>query len=650
MDDVHALARSTSRRLVVLYGSETGNSQDVAERVVREAKARHYAPVFMPMESYDVRTLPSERYVVFVTSTTGQGDEPKNMKSFWRFLLRRGLSTSALTNVSYSVFGLGDSGYQKYNIVAKKLFRRLEGLGAHAVHELGLGDDQHPLGYEAALNPWLSGLWKAMRQICPLPVQLNDPSDEELANAPLPAARFQIDVTDSAGVEAETSREHFERLLEAHRALRIAVAAADACDASVMFSKSEYEARDCREKTYYDGSVRENRCLTSMDAVKDVHHLEFESADGSTLAYEPGDVLGVVPFAIGADDERVAQLIERLGMSSDAWVRVYPALAPTTKSDFPWVELKYLIAGGVDIDSASPRRYFFEAMSHFAEEKHEKERLQYFASAEGAVDLYKYNQRERRTVCEIFDDFSSLKPTLEWLLQVCPHSHERYYSISSSPAADTAQTGAIHITVASVKWTTPMKRERTGLCSSWLTSIDTGTKIAFSICKGSISLSPPEVPLILVGPGTGIAPFRSFVRSRMLETAGSSTAGDILVIFGCRDDQRDYLYKEEWEKLEDSGSLVGSNGLGGIVVAFSRAPGQTKKYVQDRIKDEAKRVWTLLESGAKVFVAGSAEKMPTAVRMAIQDVVKTHGSLDDEESARYVNKLDMSGRYFVDAW
>ena len=136
----------------------------------------------------------------------------------------------------------------------------------------------------------------------------------------------------------------------------------------------------------------------------------------------------------------------------------------------------------------------------------------------------------------------------------------------------------------------------------------------------------------------------------MLETAGSSTAGDILVIFGCRDDQRDYLYKEEWEKLEDSGSLVGSNGLGGIVVAFSRAPGQTKKYVQDRIKDEAKRVWTLLESGAKVFVAGSAEKMPTAVRMAIQDVVKTHGSLDDEESARYVNKLDMSGRYFVDAW
>ena len=145
-------------------------------------------------------------------------------------------------------------------------------------------------------------------------------------------------------------------------------------------------------------------------------------------------------------------------MSSDAWVRVYPALAPTTKSDFPWVELKYLIAGGFDIYSASPRRYFFEAMSHFAEEKHEKERLQYFASAEGAVDLYKYNQRERRTVCEIFDDFSSLKPTLEWLLQVCPHLHERYYSISSSPAADTAQTGAIHITVASVKLTTPMKR------------------------------------------------------------------------------------------------------------------------------------------------------------------------------------------------
>lgn len=155
----HPCPSAAERRLLVLYGSETGNSQDVAERVVRESKLRHYSPVLMAMESYDVRLLPSERLVIFVASTTGQGDEPRNMKSFWRFLLRRSLTASALAKLSFAVFGLGDSGYQKYNVTAKKLFRRMQGLGAIAVHSLGLGDDQHPLGYDGSLTPWLSGLW-----------------------------------------------------------------------------------------------------------------------------------------------------------------------------------------------------------------------------------------------------------------------------------------------------------------------------------------------------------------------------------------------------------------------------------------------------------------------------------------------------------
>ena len=76
------------RRVLVLYGSETGNSQDVAERIVREAKLKHYAPILMSMESYDIKTLPNESCVVFVTSTTGQGEEPRNMKSFWRLILQ----------------------------------------------------------------------------------------------------------------------------------------------------------------------------------------------------------------------------------------------------------------------------------------------------------------------------------------------------------------------------------------------------------------------------------------------------------------------------------------------------------------------------------------------------------------------------------
>ena len=645
-----AFSSGPERRLLVLYGSETGNAQDVAERVVREAKLRHYAPVLMPMESYDVRKLPSERYVVFVTSTTGQGDEPRNMKSFWRFLLRRHLSATSLTNLSYGVFGLGDSGYQKYNVVAKKLFRRLAGLGAIAIGQLGLGDDQHPLGYEAALNSWLSDLWRAMRELVALPSHLNDPNEDEIACAPLPSSRFLVEVDESAtSASPNKSVSEFERMQAAHWALQIAVAAADKCDANMAFSKEHFQDLEHCKRKHYTGIVHTNRCLTSEEAVKAVHHLEFKSVDGSTTAYEAGDVLGVVPFATSTDDAKLLSLIERMGMSPTALVRVFPAaMPPDQRSEFPWVELKYLIASGIDIDSASPRRYFFEVMSRFAEVEHEKERLQYFASAEGAADLYKYNQRERRTVCEIFDDFPSLKPTIEWFLQVSPHLKPRYYSISSSPE-DTLQTGMTHITVAMAEWTTPMKRRRNGLCSSWLKSLKEGAKVAFFISKGSICLPPPDVPLILIGPGTGIAPFRSFVRTRLAQSGGAK--GDTFVVFGCRNSQHDYLYKEEWQKIVEQGSLSGSRALGAFVVAFSRDSAEGRKeYVQDRIHEEAKRVWSLLEGGAKVFVAGSAEKMPADVRNAIQRVVRTEGLLTEEESARYMSKLDMSGRYFVDAW
>uniref|UniRef100_A0A2N9GQK3 Flavodoxin-like domain-containing protein n=1 Tax=Fagus sylvatica TaxID=28930 RepID=A0A2N9GQK3_FAGSY len=110
-------------------------------------------------------SLPHEDTIIFVVSTTGQGDTPDSMKVFWKSLLQRNLSKHWLEGVRYAVFGLGDSGYQKYNFVAKKLDKRLSDLGAMAIVEKGLGDDQHPSGYEAALDPWMSSLWSMLNQI-----------------------------------------------------------------------------------------------------------------------------------------------------------------------------------------------------------------------------------------------------------------------------------------------------------------------------------------------------------------------------------------------------------------------------------------------------------------------------------------------------
>ncbi|KAK7850984.1 nadph-dependent diflavin oxidoreductase 1 [Quercus suber] len=152
-------------KLVILYATQTGNALDAAERVAREAERRGCPVILLSIDEYDVSSLPHEDTIIFVVSTTGQGDTPDSMKVFWKFLLQRNLSKHWLEGVRYAVFGLGDSGYQKYNFVSKKLDKRLSDLGAMAIVEKGLGDDQHPSGYEAALDPWMSSLWSMLNQI-----------------------------------------------------------------------------------------------------------------------------------------------------------------------------------------------------------------------------------------------------------------------------------------------------------------------------------------------------------------------------------------------------------------------------------------------------------------------------------------------------
>lgn len=198
--------------LLILWGSQTGNAQDVAERIEREARMRHFAPCVQSMDSYVVANLPKEQNVIFVVSTTGQGEVPDSMKRFWTFLLNKNLPLDSLKGVGTAVFGLGDSGYLKYNVVAKKLDRRLEQLGAGSIAPRGLGDDQHPSGYEATLDPWVAGLWSALRKRHPLPAGIVEPAADDTTTELVP--KFSVTVmrvpngTDSGDVTVQQHGSH----------------------------------------------------------------------------------------------------------------------------------------------------------------------------------------------------------------------------------------------------------------------------------------------------------------------------------------------------------------------------------------------------------------------------------------------------------
>lgn len=562
-----------------------------------------------------------------------QGDTPDSMKVFWRFLLQRNLAKHWLEGVRYAVFGLGDSGYQKYNFVAKKLDKRLADLGAISIIEKGLGDDQHPSGYEAALDPWMSSLWSLLYQInhnfFPQGPDFLIP-DTKLIDQP------KVQITYHHGDKVDTQFPSDSDL----RWIEIQI------ERARSMSPGKFTQEKHRPECFL--KMIKNQPLTRSGCGKDVRHFEFEFVS-SAIEYEVGDSLEVLP---SQDPTAVDTFIERCDLDPDAFITVHPremdkhVLHTYTTTKVP-VRLKNFVALTMDVASASPRRYFFEVMSYFATAPHEKERLQYFSSAEGRDDLYQYNQKERRTVLEVLEDFPSVRMPFEWLVQLVPSLKTRAFSISSSPSAHPNQ---VHLTVNVVSWTTPFKRERSGLCSMWLAKLDSEQSVHIPAWfqKGTLSPPPPSLPLILIGPGTGCAPFRGFVEERAIQSESGATA-PVIFFFGCRSETDDFLYKDFWLSHSRNGGVLSETNGGGFYVAFSREQPH-KVYVQHKMRENSQRIWNLLSDGAAIYVAGSSTKMPSDVLSAFEDIVSKEGGLPKDSAVRWLRALERAGMYHVEAW
>ncbi|XP_058736226.1 NADPH-dependent diflavin oxidoreductase 1-like isoform X2 [Vicia villosa] len=286
-------------------------------------------------------------------------------------------------------------------------------------------------------------------------------------------------------------------------------------------------------------------------------------------------------------------------------------------------------------------------MSFFATAEHEKERLKDFASPEGRDDLYQYNQKERRTVLEVLEDFPSVQMPFEWLIQLVPLLKTRAFSISSSQSAHPNQ---VHLTVNVVSWTTPYKRKKKGLCSSWLATLDPCDAVSIPAWfqKGSLPTPSPSLPLILVGPGTGCAPFRGFIEQRALQSKTHSTA-PIMFFFGCWNEDGDFLYKDFWLNHSQNNGVLSEAKGGGFYVAFSRDQPE-KIYVQHKMREHSERVWNLLAEGAAVYIAGSSTNMPTDVTSAFEEIVSKENDISKEDAARLIRALERSGKYHIEAW
>ncbi|ANB14694.1 Tah18p [Sugiyamaella lignohabitans] len=626
---------SPQRSVLILYGTETGNAQDCAEILAKKCQRLRLNPTVCGMDDYDVSQLPLESTIIVICSTTGQGDLPRNALKFWRFLLRKKLPPTLLSHIRFTSFGLGDSSYPRYNWAIRKVHKRLMQLGAREFIGRGEGDEMGTESLDSQFESWIDLISERLLQPDMFPLA---PGTEVISDNILLEPRYKLSV-DTKKIRRLTSGE--------------------AQTATIALTRGDALV----------GTVVSNKRITAQEHFQDVRNFEFTaSQEDSTpsLDYLPGDTVGLYPRNDATD---VNELLEHQGWSE---IADHPV---TVNEEFEKaiigglvkpLTLRSLITHHLDI-SAIPRRSFFAVAWHFStDNEREQERLKEFSTIEGLQDLYDYANRSRRSILETITEFYSLKIPVEYILDLIPILRPRLFSISSpSPGSfravnDGVQTSdnekpsdpvnktSFSLTIAIVKYKTIIKRIRRGVCTKWVEGLTEGDKIPFSLFRASFKsedVHDIETPIIMIAPGTGIAPMRSLILTRAAKEAvlQPDTAASMLLFFGCRYKEKDYLYEDDWNRVSNSGhsSLT-------VIPAFSRENGG---YVQDKLYSAKDQVSELLvKQNASIYVCGSAGKMPRQVRITIATILEETQNWSTETTEAYVSSMERTGRYLQETW
>ena len=367
-------------------------------------------------------------------------------------------------------------------------------------------------------------------------------------------------------------------------------------------------------KNPYPATLAVNYLLSGELSGKEIRHYEFDLED-SGLVYETGDALNVMPVN---DDKLVAKILERLLVSGDI------ILEGQEKSLTELLTFQYEVSTpSRKLIAAVEAQAKDEMFSHVVKNG-DKEALADYLWGKDTLDLLNINS-------EIY--FSAL----EFLALLKPLQH-RAYSISSSP---NKHPGSVHLTVASVRWN-DNGRDHLGVCSTFLADrIAQNGKAGVFISPNKAFRIPSkdDAPMIMVGPGTGVAPFRAFLEERQIRGA----KGQNWLFFGDQTRASDFIYEQELIELQAAGVLTR------LDLAFSRDQ-KEKVYVQNKMHEHGAELYQWLENGGYFYVCGDATRMAKDVDQALCDIIAAQGSLSSDKAKEYVNNLKREKRYLRDVY
>jgi sulfite reductase alpha subunit-like flavoprotein len=569
---------------------------------------------------------------------------PQNARRFWKKLLSSALKPGILRKLRFSSFGLGDSSYAQYNVSHRLLCGRLSQLGAQSFCERGEGNEQHPEGHSAGFREWIVLLEQKLLDVFPLPDDV-----EVIAEDVFIEPKWKL-IRNTADPDPYANGQYTGN----HRSNSAAHAAPSPDPLPVINA--------------YAATIARNDRITAKDHFQDVRLLDLRVQE--SVPYGPGAVAVIYPKNFPEDVQAFIELMRwhdiadvplSLITNQSLSANELATPSPLRHIDLSTIRLtlRWLLENVLDIMSI-PRRSFFAGLARFAgtrteDEDYQKERLLELANPQLIDELWDYTTRPKRTILEAMTDFTLIKIPWQYALTAIPIMRGRQFSIASGGAlkVDTTASTRVQLLIAIVDPPSPIikYRRRYGVCTRYIAALEERQTISVGIQPGylDVNSSELEVPVVLIGPGTGLAPMRSMIHERAVwaenqhRAKNTSLEGDML-FFGCRTEKSDYFFHDEWESFAKDNSLT-------VRTAFSRDQDKPRQYVQDQIRSNGAQVYeALVQCNGKVYVCGSSGNMPKGVREALIDVLAEHGSLSAAEAESYLQQMEKSGRYKQETW
>lgn len=603
--------RKTGKNIVVFYGSQTGTAEEFANRLSKDAQRYGMRGMATDPEEYDMSELSrltelENSLAVFCMATYGEGDPTDNAQDFYDWMQE---TDADLSGIKYAVFGLGNKTYEHFNAMGKYVNKRLEELGAERIFELGLGDDDGNL--EEDFIMWREQFWPAVCEFFGVEATGDDSCIRQYELV------LHNDINMNKVYMGEMGR------LKAYEN-----------------QKPPFDA-----KNPFLAPVTENRKL-NKGGERHLMHLELDIS-GSKIRYESGDHVAAFPTN---DSTMVTDIGKILNSDLDVVFSLKNLDEESSKNHpFPCpTTYRTALSHYLDI-SNPPRTNVLYELAQYASDPTEQDFLRKMASSspEGKSQYLKWVVEARRNILAILEDLKSLRPPIDHVCELLPRLQARYYSIASSSKV---HSDSVHICAVVVEYVSKAGRTNRGVATTWLQNkVPTinGHKptVPMYVRKSQFRLPyKSSTPILMIGPGTGIAPFVGFIQERAWLKQQGKEVGETVLYYGCRHKNEDYLYQEMLEQFQKDGVLTQLN------VAFSRDQGE-KEYVQHLLKRNKEHVWNLIQKeNGHIYICGDAKNMARDVQNTFYEIAAELGNMMHEQAVDYVKKLMTKGRYSSDVW